>query len=95
MSRFIKAGALCVDGVRWVLNYRTAMPLHVIINNCNRPPLELRKPLEDLSIHDGHSIGSLSWTMKASNRIDEVGWDRWLRENQGYLIVPKDDRYHH
>jgi len=92
MSRFIKSGALNIDGIRWVLNYRIAIPLHVdriVINNYikNRqsPPSVFRQPMEDVSDHDGHSGGSFSWTMQASDRIDEVGWDRWLMENQGYL----------
>jgi hypothetical protein len=78
---------VCVDGVRWVINFR-AYEAAIIGGNKEKISQEIRK----LGTIDGHSGGSYNWTKKQSALISEVGWDRWFRQNKGYLVSEKDER---
>lgn len=83
----IHARKLCVDGVRWVLNFRKAVPdaSHRSYIYTTGKFGDVDKAIDHVTDHDGHSGASLWWTILQSKEIDEQGWDAWFEMNEGFL----------
>lgn len=89
----ISARKVCTDGVRWVLNFRRTIPCpdrRDHIYSLGPLGLEIERAVDLIAAHDGHSGGSMAWTVRQSQIIDEQGWDEWLTNNRGYLCAPEE-----
>lgn len=71
---------LCADSLRWIVNFRQL--------RATNPAWTLDQVKHKADELDGHTAGTLLWTVKNSTYIDEHGWDKWFKTPAaaGYAI---------
>lgn len=78
MSRVPKE--ICGASLRWIINFRQ-------IRAAN-PTWTLVQVKHKASELDGHTGGTMLWTVKNSDYINEYGWDKWFQTSAatGYTL---------